>query len=93
MLFRSDFIARFSKGAIPDEMPEITLEVGEGIGIAAMLKAAGLTSSTSESFRMIQQGAVKIDGEKVSDKGMKLEQGSIVVAKVGKRKFARVALD
>jgi len=89
---KQDFIARFSKGAIPDEMPEITLEVGEGIGIAAMLKAAGLTSSTSESFRMIQQGAVKIDGEKVSDKGMKLERGSIVVAQVGKRKFARVAL-
>jgi tyrosyl-tRNA synthetase len=90
---KQDFIARFSKGAIPDEMPEITLEVEEGIGIAAMLKAAGLTSSTSESFRMIQQGAVKIDGEKVSDKGMKLERGSIVVAQVGKRKFARVALD
>jgi len=90
---KQDFIARFSKGAIPDEMPEITLEVGEGIGIAAMLKAAGLTSSTSESFRMIQQGAVKIDGEKISDKGMKLERGSIVVAQVGKRKFARVVLD
>jgi tyrosyl-tRNA synthetase len=89
---KQDFIARFSKGAIPDEMPEITLEVEEGIGIAAMLKAAGLTSSTSESFRMIQQGAVKIDGEKVSDKGMKLERGSIVVAQVGKRKFARIAL-
>jgi tyrosyl-tRNA synthetase len=90
---KQDFITRFARGAIPDEMPEITLEVEEGIGIAAMLKAAGLTSSTSESFRMIQQGAVKIDGEKVSDKGMKLERGSIVVAQVGKRKFARVALD
>jgi tyrosyl-tRNA synthetase len=89
---KQDFITRFARGAIPDEMPEITLEVEEGIGIAAMLKAAGLTSSTSESFRMIQQGAVKIDGEKVSDKGMKLERGSIVVAQVGKRKFARIAL-
>jgi tyrosyl-tRNA synthetase len=90
---KQDFITRFAKGAIPDEMPEITLEVEEGIGIAAMLKAVGLTSSTSESFRMIQQGAVKIDGEKVSDKGMKLERGSIVVAQVGKRKFARITLD
>jgi tyrosyl-tRNA synthetase len=89
---KQDFITRFAKGAIPDEMPEITLEVEEGIGIAAMLKAVGLTSSTSESFRMIQQGAVKIDGEKVSDKGMKLERGSIVVAQVGKRKFARITL-
>jgi len=89
---KQDFIARFAKGAIPDEMPEITLNPEESIGIAAMLKQAGLTSSTSESFRMIQQGAVRIDGEKVSDKGMKLERGSIVVAQVGKRKFVRITL-
>ena len=63
-----------------------------GIGVAAMLKQAGLTSSTSESFRMIQQGAVKIDGEKVSDRGLELERGSVFVAQVGKRKFARVTL-
>jgi len=90
---KQDFIARFAKGAIPDEMPEITLKLEQDIGVAAMLKQAGLTSSTSESFRMIQQGAVKIDGEKVSDKGMKLESGSIIIAQVGKRKFARVTLD
>jgi len=90
---KQDFIARFAKGAIPDEMPEISLKLEQSIGVAAMLKQAGLTSSTSESFRMIQQGAVRIDGEKVSDKGMKLERGSIVVAQVGKRKFARIRLD
>jgi tyrosyl-tRNA synthetase len=90
---KQDFITRFAKGAIPDEMPEISLKLEQSIGVAAMLKQAGLTSSTSESFRMIQQGAVRIDGEKVSDKGMKLERGSIVVAQVGKRKFARIRLD
>jgi len=89
---KQDFITRFAKGAMPDDMPEITLNSEESIGIAAMLKQAGLTSSTSESFRMIQQGAVKIDGEKVSDKGIKLERGSIIVAQVGKRKFARITL-
>ncbi len=90
---RQDFITRFAKGAMPDDMPETTVTLErETIGIAALLKQAGLTSSTSESFRMIQQGAVKLDGEKVSDKGLELEQGSIVVAQVGKRKFARITL-
>jgi tyrosyl-tRNA synthetase len=89
---KRDFIARFAKGAIPDEIPDITLQLEQSIGVAAMLKQAGLTSSTSESFRMIQQGAVKIDGEKVCDKGMKLEPGSCIVAQVGKRKFARITL-
>jgi tyrosyl-tRNA synthetase len=86
---REDFIARFSKGATPDEMPEITIE-GGAIGIAAMLKQAGLTSSTSDSFRMIQQGAVKLDGIKVEDKAMKVDANVVVVAQVGKRKFARI---
>jgi tyrosyl-tRNA synthetase len=86
---REDFIARFSKGATPDEMPEITIE-GGAIGVAAMLKQAGLTSSTSDSFRMIQQGAVKLDGIKVEDKAMKVDANEVVVAQVGKRKFARI---
>ena len=90
---REDFIARFAKGAMPDEMPEKTLSVdGQTIGIATMLKQAGLTSSTSESFRMIKQGAVKLDGEKVEDKGLSLEKGQVLVAQVGKRKFARITL-
>ncbi len=90
---RQDFISRFAKGAIPDEMPEITLELESGrIGIASMLKQAGLTDSTSDSFRMIKQGAVKLDGEKVEDKGLNLDKGRVLVAQVGKRKFTRITL-
>ncbi|MCP4764994.1 MAG: tyrosine--tRNA ligase [Gammaproteobacteria bacterium] len=90
---RQDFITRFSKGAMPDDMPEVTLTLEQdSIGIAALLKQAGLTSSTSESFRMIQQGAVKLDAEKVSDRGLELSRGTVVVAQVGKRKFSRVTL-
>jgi len=88
---QQDFIARFAKGAMPDEMPEITLEIADdGIGIANMLKDAGLTPSTSEAFRMIKQGAVKLDGVKVEDKGLTLNKGTVIVAQVGKRKFARI---
>jgi tyrosyl-tRNA synthetase len=90
---KQDFITRFSRGAMPDDMPEVTLSLEQGsIGIAALLKQAGLTSSTSESFRMIQQGAVKLDGEKVSDRHLDLQRGTVVVAQVGKRKFSRVTL-
>jgi tyrosyl-tRNA synthetase len=90
---KKDFIARFAKGAMPDDMPELSLSLdSDSIGVAAMLKQAGLTGSTSESFRMIQQGAVRLDGEKVADKGLSLNRGSVVVAQVGKRKFARVTL-
>jgi tyrosyl-tRNA synthetase len=91
---QADFIQRFQKGAIPDDLDEKRV-VGEGgeIGIAAMLKQAGLTSSTSESFRMIQQGAVKLDGEKVTDKGLNLAKGCVVVAQVGKRKFAKITVE
>ncbi|MCP4984455.1 MAG: tyrosine--tRNA ligase [Gammaproteobacteria bacterium] len=90
---KRDFIARFAKGAMPDEMPEVNLTLErDRIGIAALLKQAGLTSSTSESFRMIQQGAVKLDGEKVSDRGLELDRGSVIVAQVGKRKFSRIKI-
>ena len=90
---KQDFINRFTKGAIPDEMPEMTLDPEGGlIGVAALLKQAGLTSSTSESFRMIQQGAVKLDGEKVTDKSLEIGRDTVVVAQVGKRKFARIKI-
>ena len=90
---QQDFINRFAKGAIPDEMPEIMLTIDdEVIGIAALLKQAGLTSSTSESFRMIQQGAVKLDGERVEERGLELKKGQVLVAQVGKRKFSRVTI-
>jgi len=92
---RQDFVTRFSRGALPDDMPEVSLSLAPGedsLGIAALLKQSGLTASTSESFRMIGQGAVKLDGEKVSDRNLSLAAGTVVVAQVGKRKFARVSL-
>jgi tyrosyl-tRNA synthetase len=90
---KQDFITRFTRGALPDDIPEVALKLEQStIGIAALLKQSGLTASTSESFRMIDQGAVKLDGEKVSDRGLDLARGSVVVAQVGKRKFSRITL-
>jgi tyrosyl-tRNA synthetase len=89
----ADFEARFQKGAIPDDLPEISIQCQDGqLPLPQMLKQAGLVVSTSEAIRMIEQGGVKLDGEKISDKGLKLHAGSITVAQVGKRKFARVTL-
>jgi tyrosyl-tRNA synthetase len=85
----ADFNNR-AKGGIPDDIPELTLS-GAPLGIAALLKAAGLVPSSSEAMRMVEQGGVKIDGAVVSDKGLKVEAGQFVV-QVGKRKFARVTL-
>ena len=88
-----NFVARFRKGAIPDDMPEVTLEAGDdGLPIANLLKDAGLVSSTSEAMRMIKQGAVKIDGERVEDRGLRCIAGGTAVYQVGKRRFARVTL-
>ncbi|MEG9533724.1 tyrosine--tRNA ligase [Mannheimia bovis] len=84
-----EFINRFQKGAIPDEMPEFTFE-GE-IGLAALLKEAGLVPSTSEAIRSAQQGGVKIDGEKVEDVKQNAQKGTFVY-QVGKRKFARITV-
>jgi tyrosyl-tRNA synthetase len=90
---QENFIARFQKGALPDDMPEIKLQAGEGgMPIANVLKDAALTSSTSDALRMIRQGAVRIDGEKVSDTGLRLESGVSCVCQVGKRRFARVVM-
>lgn len=88
---QESFIARFQKGAIPDDMPKVELIAPDGeLAIANLLKDAGLTESTSKAMQMIKQGAVKIDGEKISDKGLKIQPGSEHVYQVGKRKFARV---
>ena len=90
---RREFIARFQKGAMPDEIPDKALDSQDGkLGIAHLLRGAGLVSSTSEAFRMIKQGAVKIDGQRVDDRGLEIEAGSTHVYQVGKRKFARVTL-
>ncbi len=88
---RETFIARFRQGEMPEDMPEKTLPAGdEGIGIAAALTACGLTASNSEAFRMLQAGAVRIDGEKVSDRELSLAAGFEGVLQVGKRRFARL---
>lgn len=88
-----EFINRFQKGAIPDDMPEFTFETnGEGMAIANLLKEAGLVASTSEAMRMIKQGAAKIDGDKVTDNKLQLAIGCEAVFQVGKRKFARVSI-
>ncbi len=84
-----DFINR-SKGGIPDEIPECTLS-GAPMGVAAVLKAAGLAPSTSEANRLIDGGGVRIDGTVISDRGLRLDPG-VMVVQVGKRKFARVTL-
>jgi len=84
-----NFIDRFAKNQIPDEMDEYQFE--SGIKIGNLLKDANLVDSTSEAFRMIKQGAVKIDGEKVTDKEIDLPSGTSVY-QVGKRKFARVVI-
>ncbi|WP_024302762.1 tyrosine--tRNA ligase [Pseudogulbenkiania sp. MAI-1] len=89
----ADFEARFQKNAIPDDLPEITVTIdGTAMAIGNVLKEAQLVASTSEALRMIQQGGVKIDGEKVEDKALQLDRGVTVVLQVGKRKFARVTL-
>jgi tyrosyl-tRNA synthetase len=90
---QAEFIARFQKGAMPDEIREVNVSGNDSsLGIAHLLKAAGLVSSTSEAFRMIKQGAVKIDGERVEDRGLEVSAGSSHIYQVGKRKFAKVTV-
>ncbi|MGD9393016.1 MAG: tyrosine--tRNA ligase [Chromatiales bacterium] len=90
---RENFIARFQKGAMPDDMPEKTIASGAGgMPIANVLKDGGLVNSTSEAMRMIKQGAVKIDGNKVSDKSLVCLPGTTHVYQVGKRRFARITI-
>jgi tyrosyl-tRNA synthetase len=90
---REAFIARFQQGQMPDDIAEKTLQTaGEGIGIAAALSQCGLTSSNSEAFRMIQQGGVKIDGEKISDRTLRLQPGFSGILQVGKRKFCKATV-
>lgn len=89
---QEDFITRFSKNAIPDDIPDLEISVGEGMPLANVLKEAGLVPSTSNAHQMVKQGAVKIDGEKVEDSRQILNTGFSAVMQVGKRKFARVTL-
>ncbi len=90
---RENFIARFQKGAMPDDIEEKPINAIDGeLPIANLLKEAGLVNSTSDAFRMIKQGAVKIDGEKVDSRDLKIKAGSEHIYQVGKRRFAKVKL-
>ena len=85
----ADFEARFQRGAMPDDMPELAVPAGP---VAQVLKQAGLVASTSEAMRMIDGGGVRANGDKVADKNLVLGAGETIVLQVGKRKFARVTL-
>jgi len=90
---REAFVERFQKGVMPDDMPEKAVEAeDEQLAIAQLLKASGLVDSTSDAFRMIKQGAVKIDGQKVEDRNLMISKGAEAVFQVGKRKFAKVTV-
>jgi len=92
-LAAGDFIARFRRDEIPEDIAEVSLEgEADGLAIAAVLKQAGLTPSTSDALRMLAQGGVKMDGEKISDKSLRLTRGASVVLQVGKRKFVRATI-
>ena len=91
---RDEFIARFQQGALPEDLAEVTLQAGRpgGLGIAHVLKGAGLVASTSEAFRQLKQGAVKVDGERVEDGATTFAAGATHVFQVGKRRLARVTI-
>jgi len=88
---REEFVARFQKGALPREIPEVAV-AGEGgaLPIANLLKEAGLARSTSEALRLIAQGAVRMEGERVEDRALTVPAGDVRLFQVGKRRFARV---
>jgi len=86
------FVAQFQQGAMPENLPEVNLIAPEGLPIPSVIKMAGLTDSTSEAIRMIQQGAVRMDGERVNEKGLVMQAGQTFVLQVGKRRFAKVIL-
>ena len=89
----AEFDARFRQGVLPDDMPEVGVTATGGvIALPQLLKHAGLVEGTSEAMRMIQQGAVKLDGERINDKSLSVKAGTVVVAQVGKRRFARISV-
>ena len=87
---KRNFVDRFQKGALPDDIPEFVLAAEGGLAIANALKEAGLVASTSEGMRMIKQGAVRVDGERLADRALVLARGADVLCQVGKRRFARI---
>jgi tyrosyl-tRNA synthetase len=90
---KNSFISRFKDGAMPDHIEEVTVQATRGnIGVAHLLRQAQLVSSTSEAFRMIKQGAVRIDGERIVDRALEIPAGTTHIYQVGKRRFARVTV-
>jgi tyrosyl-tRNA synthetase len=91
---KENFIAQFQKGQLPEDMPEIKIETeGKGMQIAHLIKQGGLTESTSEAIRLIQQGGVKVDGEKIQDKNLLIEAKKTIILQVGKRRFAKIEIN
>ena len=89
----ADWNARFRDGGMPTDLEEKTITVAtDGTAIAQVLKSTGMCPSTSDALRMIEQGGVKVNGDRVEDKALKLAAGSTYVLQVGKRKFAKVTL-
>ena len=86
------FMNRFQKGILPSDIPEIRLEVSEGVTFPQILKQAGLVSSTSDVIRLIKQGAVKLEGEKVESVDCVLMMNGLYLIQVGKRRVARITL-
>jgi tyrosyl-tRNA synthetase len=89
---KEDFITKFQKNKIPDQVPEVTIRVDHQMPLPNILKIAGLVKSSSEGVRMIQQGGVKVDGARVTSTETVIEKGSTVILQVGKRKFAKTSL-
>lgn len=92
---REEFIARFRQGALPEHVPEMEIQLpaqAGGLSVANLLKAAGLVASTSEALRLIQQGAVRIDGVRVEDRSVEIQSGESHIFQVGKRRVAKVSL-
>ncbi|MGE5104418.1 MAG: tyrosine--tRNA ligase, partial [Betaproteobacteria bacterium] len=90
---QAEFDARFRHGALPENMPEVTLHAAAGgMPIAQLAKQAGLVESTSEALRLVAQRGLKLDGEVVTDKALVVSSGTTVVVQAGKRKFARVTV-
>lgn len=87
-----DFEIRFSKGAIPEDIPEMDLYIEDTLALPQLLKQSGLTTSTSEALRMIKQGGVKLDGNKITNRDQTVPVNTTVIAQVGKRKFVKITL-
>ncbi|HHQ14146.1 MAG TPA: tyrosine--tRNA ligase [Chromatiales bacterium] len=91
---RDAFLSQFKDKAVPEDIPELSLKAPDGrLGIANLLREARLVSSNSEAFRMISQGAVRVDGERVEDRGLEIAAGATHIFQVGRRRFARVTLE